>query len=567
MCMDYFRHILQSFPVVALFLTVGVGFMLGRLKYKSLSLGTVTSVLIVGIVVGELFQVKVADQIKTVFFMLFLFSIGYSVGPGFFRSLKGAGLRQVVFAVAMGFCCFAVTVGVARLMHYNAGETVGLFAGSQTCSSLIGVGSEAIGRLPISETDKAGMLDMVPVCYAVTYVFGTLGTVVFLSILAPRMLGGIDKVKKETEALESDYQIAPWRNDPAYIDAMAGVAVRTYAVALPAAMRVKDLEHNLAEKGWRVYVSHIYPSMSSVAVLASGSRMVKPGDIVAVTGRLEHMVGLGEAIGPETVVFPLEPYPVMQMPVRLQNMKLRGEDVRTLQGRKFMHGAVVKDVERDDKPLEMTGELRLEQGDRIILVGNPTSVERAAAQLGHVDRPTTHTDLMFLCLALFIGGVAGTLTVVIRGIPLSFGTSGGALISGLVFGWLRSKRPTYGKIPRSVLWFLNQLGLTMFIGVVGINCGPEFVSGIKAVGWMLPVAGAVATMMPLLLGVWLGAKVFKFPAVFTLGCCAGTRTSTASLGAVQDVLGSTLPTIGYTVTYAVSNILLIVWGLLAVMVN
>ena len=157
------------------------------------------------------------------------------------------------------------------------------------------------------------------------------------------------------------------------------------------------------------------------------------------------------------------------------------------------------------------------------------------------------------------------MSIYIGSIPVSFGTSGGALIAGLVFGWLRSKRPTYGNIPQGALWLMNNLGLNVFIAVVGIEAAPSFVSGIKAVGPMLFVAGAVGTMIPVFFGLWLGHKVFKFNPAITLGCCAGTRTCTAALGAAQSAIGSTVPAIGYAVTYAVSNIMLVIWGLVTVL--
>ncbi|MDE7475311.1 MAG: aspartate-alanine antiporter, partial [Duncaniella sp.] len=173
--------------------------------------------------------------------------------------------------------------------------------------------------------------------------------------------------------------------------------------------------------------------------------------------------------------------------------------------------------------------------------------------------------LMFLGLAIFIGGFLGALTIWVGGVPVSFGTSGGALLAGIFFGWLRSRRPTFGQIPASALWLMNNLGLNVFIAVVGIEAAPSFVAGLRDVGWMRFVAGAIGTMIPLFIGLWMGHKVFKFNPAVTLGCCAGTRTCTASLGAVQDAIGSTVPTIGDTVTYAVSNILLVVWGIVTVM--
>ena len=154
----------------------------------------------------------------------------------------------------------------------------------------------------------------------------------------------------------------------------------------------------------------------------------------------------------------------------------------------------------------------------------------------------------------------GVITIHAGKIPVSLSTSGGALISGLVFGWLRSKHPTFGRIPKSAVWILNNLGLNMFIAVIGITSGPTFVSGLKQVGFPVFIVGAVATTLPLLIAMFLGAKVFKFRPAINLGCCAGSRTTTAALGAIQESLGSTVPAMGYTVTYAIGNTLLILMG-------
>ncbi|MDE7496410.1 MAG: aspartate-alanine antiporter, partial [Muribaculaceae bacterium] len=221
---------------------------------------------------------------------------------------------------------------------------------------------------------------------------------------------------------------------------------------------------------------------------------------------------------------------------------------------------------RGGEPIEITKETVFQKGDRITVIGRPVQVENATKYIGIVDRPSIVSDLMFVGLAIFVGGLLGALSIWIGGVPISFGTSGGALLAGLFFGWLRSKHPVVGNIPPGALWLMNNLGLNVFIAVVGIEAAPSFVSGLKSVGPMLLVVGAIATLIPLFFGLWLGHKVFKFNPAITLGCCAGTRTCTASLGAVQNALGSTLPAVGYTITYAVSNILLVIWGLVAVMI-
>ncbi|MDE6805018.1 MAG: hypothetical protein K2J29_10340 [Muribaculaceae bacterium] len=161
--MEKLINILREYPAIVLFFTVGVGFMLGRLKYKSFSLGSVTAVLITGVIVGQL-DIPITGPLKSVFFMMFLFSIGYSVGPQFFRSLKGMGLKQVLFAILMSASCFGITILLAKLFAYNAGETVGLFSGSQTCSALIGVGGDAIMNQPGDQAQKEAMVNIMPVC-------------------------------------------------------------------------------------------------------------------------------------------------------------------------------------------------------------------------------------------------------------------------------------------------------------------------------------------------------------------------------------------------------------------
>lgn len=566
--MQQFIDTLRDYPAITLFLTIGLGFFIGRIKYKSFSLGTVTSTLLVGIGIGQL-DVPVSGEIKTVFFMLFLFSIGYSVGPGFFHSLRGIGLKQASFAVVLSLTIFGVTVGIAELAGYSAGETVGLFSGSQTCSSLIGVGSEAITNMGLPAETTESELNLVPVCYAVTYVFGTLGTVIILSMLGPKMLGGLPRVKEQVGRLESEYSHDAWRDDPAYIKAQRDTQYRSYKVTssmFSGSITVRQAESMMRRQGCRVYVDRILSSETGQVMIASENRMIHPGDTIVLSGRTNMIIHAAELVGTETTDSPLLNFPVKQAPVLLRNRDIAGHDMSHLLSQRWMRGVAVKEVTRAGVPVDAKSDFVLKSGDVITMVSDNRHFDRAAKHIGHIDRPTTHTDICFLALALFAGGLFGTLTIRIAELPISFGTGGGSLIAGLIFGWLRSRRPTYGKIPRSVVWFLNQIGLNAFIAVVGLNCAPEFVSGIKNVGWLLPVAGAIATTIPLLIGIWLGHKVFKFNPAFTLGCVAGTRTCTAALGAVQDVLGSTMPTIGYTITYAVSNILLIIWGLLSVII-
>jgi putative transport protein len=258
-------------------------------------------------------------------------------------------------------------------------------------------------------------------------------------------------------------------------------------------------------------------------------------------------------------------FPVEELQVMLTAKTADGQTVNQLLGRSFMRGVMIKDISRGGVALPVLAQTQLCAGDKLTINGLSSEVNAAARQLGYIDRPTNQTDLVFVGLGIVIGGLIGALTLHLGGVPISLSTSGGALIAGLVFGWLRSKHPTFGRIPEPSLWILNNLGLNMFIAVVGITAGPTFISGIKEVGFMLFIAGILATSIPLFIGLWMGAKLFKFHPAINLGCCAGGRTTTAALGAVQDALGSTIPAMGYTVTYAVGNTLLILWGVVIVL--
>lgn len=561
-----FIDILREYPTLAIFLTVGLGFFIGKLRIGSFSIGSVTAVLLVGVLVGQL-DIPVSGPIKMFFYMMFLFSIGYSVGPDFFKSLRGQGAKQALFAVLMSASCFGITLLISWLFGYNKGETVGLFSGSQTCSALLGVGSEALGKLGLPADELKSQLNIIPVCYAVTYIFGTLGTVVLLGNIGPKLLGGLEKVKQRTAELEKELNNTDHSKDPAYVNANPGAEYRSYMVEneyFTTPRTVHAIEVHLRQFGLEVYVDRVRHDGRVFA--PRHDDYIYMGDEIVVCGRSEFIVHVSEYIGGETADRALLSYPLTRVGVLVAKKDFVGRKLCELRRTKFMRGVVIRDAERGGKPLEVTCDTEFRKGDKLTIIGRPTRVTRASEHIGHVDRPTVSSDLMFVGLAIFVGGLFGAMSFWIGSIPVSFGTSGGALVAGLVFGWLRSRRPTFGHIPPGALWIMNNLGLNVFIAVIGIEAAPSFISGIKAVGPMLLVAGAVGTTIPLLFGLWLGNKVFKFNPAITLGCCAGTRTCTASLGAVQESIDSTIPAIGYTVTYAVSNLMLVIWGLVTVLV-
>ena len=563
--MEWVIHLLRQHSELAIFLTIAAGFWIGKIKVGQFSLGIVTSVLLVGVLVGQL-DITIEEPVKSVFFLLFLFAIGYKVGPQFFRGLKKDGLPQVGFAVLMCVGCLVITWILALIMGYNAGEAAGLLAGAQTISAVIGVADDTINGLNISTEQKNNMINIIPVAYAVTYIYGTAGSAWVLSSLGPKMLGGLEKVKAACKELEAKMGTSE-ADEPGFEHARRPVVFRAYTIEnnwFGNGKTVEQLESYFISQGKRLFVERMRHNHTIINEILPG-QLLQKGDEVVLSGRREFAIGEEDWIGEEVIDPQLLDFPVEVLPVMIHKKPYANQKLEFIRKQPFMHGVSVRRIKRAGIDIPVFAQTMVDSGDTLELVGLKKEVETAAKQLGYIDRPTNATDMVFVGIGILIGGVIGALAIHIGGVPISLSTSGGALIAGLVFGWLRSKHPTFGQIPESSLWVLNNVGLNMFIAVVGISAGPSFIQGLKEVGPLLFIIGILATSLPLLLGLILARYVFHFHPALALGCTAGARTTTAALGAIQEAVGSETPSLGYTVTYAVGNTLLIIWGVVIVL--
>src|SRR5262245_19509567 len=178
---------LRSYCEIAIFLTLALGFWVGRFKVGTFSLGVVTSTLLAGVLIGQI-GIEISPHVKSTFFLMFLFAVGYAVGPQFFRGLKGDGLRQVLFAICLCLAILATTVVAGKVLSYDVGTTAGLLAGASTISAVLGVAGDSINQLPLITDQKHELLNAMPVAYAITYLFGTAGSAWILATLGPKLL-------------------------------------------------------------------------------------------------------------------------------------------------------------------------------------------------------------------------------------------------------------------------------------------------------------------------------------------------------------------------------------------
>jgi len=364
-------------------------------------------------------------------------------------------------------------------------------------------------------------------------------------------------LKEESRKLQA--QVAGrGESEPGVISALRRFAVRAYRVTNERLLNRTVAALEALPVGQRVFISRI--RRDGAIVEARPDTTVRAGDVVAVMTRTELLMARGTEIGPEVDDTELLDFPVEILDVVVTNREIAGKSLHEVAALESSRGVFLRKIVRVGQELPFTTETRLDRGDVLSIVGARPDVERAAKTLGYADRATVTTDMIFVGLGIFIGGLVGLLTVTIGGLPLTLTASGGALIMGLVFGWLRAVRPTFGRIPEAAMWVFETVGLTVFIGVVGLTAGPSFVAGLQKSGVSLILVGLVVAVLPHVTAILFGRFVLRMNPVILLGACAGAGTITAGLRAVQEKAESTLPTLGYTVPYALGNILLTAWG-------
>jgi putative transport protein len=558
---DWFVQTLRSYPEIAIFLSLALGYYFGSFTYKGLGLGAVTATLIAAVIIGQL-EIKIGSPLKPTFFLMFLFAIGYGVGPQFVRGIAQDGIPQALFAVVVCFFCLGAPYLGAKLAGYDVGSALGLYAGSQTISASMGLGTDAINRLGLSPEETKKLLDAIPVAYAVTYIFGTIGSAIVLALIGPALLG----IDLEAACRRYEEKHGGKKEGGGPGTAWHQFELRAFRVSergLVVGKTPREAETLLPEQ--RVFVQRI--RRDGQLLEATEDTVIHAGDILAVAGRRDILVELVGANAEEVNDRELLAVPIEGLDVYVTNKAVDGKTLAELAKLPGARGVFLRRIVRGATATEIPilADTKLYRGDIVTIVGRTADVTAGTKMLGYPDRVTDVADVAFIGGAITIGALLGALVYKVGSVPLTLSTSGGVLIAGLFFGWLRSVRPTFGRIPSSTVWFMNSVGLNVFIAVVGISSGPGFVAGLQQLGFSLFFWGVVVTTVPLILAMYVGKYVFKFDEAILLGACSGARTTTASLGMINDRAKSQIPGLGYTVTYAVGNTLLTVWGMVLVM--
>ena len=549
-------------PTIILFAALAGGYAIGKIKFGTFKLGSTTSVLIVAIVLGAVLLRHTEYDLglmKTISFSLFIFAIGYKVGPDFIGGLKRGGIKYIIISVFFCVSALIAAIILAKYFGLNRGYAGGFIGGALTQSSVIGTADGALQHLTGGKiTSTLSLKSDVAVAYAVTYIFGTAGLIILLKILTKLWRVDLPKAAKEAEAElgsifeEDTVEAFHWSN-----------------LIVPRAYRVE----NVIAIGKTVKeIEEVFPERVTIDVIKKGDKVIneitpdiklEKNDIVVLNSYRRRLFNAWQIIGQEVDDKSAQQLIGEILGICLTNKKLSGKTLDEI-FRQYGEGCFIQRVTRQGHNFPIAPKLKIYTGDIIHVIGAKNDVEKLVKVIGYPERETQLTDLVTVGIGIIVGVLVGLLAVNIRGIPLTLGVGGGVLVSGLFFGWLRSTKPTWGQIPTPTQWIFTDLGLNFFIACVGISAGPRALAAVEQAGLSIFIAGVCLTCIPHILTWLFGLYILKMNPVLLLGSMTGAGTCTAALNAVRDDSESSVAVIGYTVPYAIGNVLLTVWGALIV---
>jgi aspartate-alanine antiporter len=546
--------ILTARPELALFAALAIGYGVGAIKLGPFKLGGVAGTLLAALAIGQ-FGIHVDADLQRFMFTLFVYALGFSVAPTFFASLDKTTWTWGLLVVIEVALILVVVFVATWLFKLDVGTASGLLAGAATESAMVGTASEAIGKLGLAAADMKAQQANVATAYALAYVFSLITIVLFASQAAPRLLG--INLRDEARKTLAKLGGVDANLDPDQDMAFPSLISRGFGVSAAAGKTVAAVELAL---GGNATVEAVRRHDADVKV--TGDCRFETGDEVAVAGLRTALTEAVRIIGPEVgdpskVTFTVETRDVVL--TRWPNHRAAVAAITEFLRASAIHGVYLAGITRDDRKLPALQGASVRRGDVLQLFGKPDDVARAAHLLGTAEVPGPATDFVYLGGGLIVGILLGMVTVPLAGAALSLG-SAGALLSGLAFGWMRARRPTFGAFPAAATRVLKDLGLAMFIASIGLSAGPSVVTLLGTRGWELPIAAICISLVPTLTSLFVGRHLLHMDPAILCGAICGQQASTPAINATEAVAGNPVPVIGYTVTYALANIVLPLLG-------
>lgn len=549
---DWLTDLFKSVDGLVLFVCLALGFAIGKIKFWKISLGGVAGTLIVAIFVGML-GVTLNSQVKNIAFAMFIFTLGYMSGPSFFASLNRASLKYGVFT-AIEVVTILVVVAIATVvLNLDQGTAAGLLAGGATESAVVGTATDAIGKLDLPPDQIRILQANVGTAYSISYIMGLITIVLLTSQIAPAIM----RINLRDEAEKLWKKLGGGSDEEGATPALPDLVGRAHEVTNAVGQTVSQVEAALGG----VAVEKVRRRGDAVAV--TPDLQLAPGDVILINGRRDSMLDAARVVGPERSG--VEGFDV-DLDVQEVILTAPGYGGKTLGEMRAAipeedrHGVFLTGITRMDHNLPVQNGTQINSGDTLRFSGMKGDLNKFVPRVGFKIDPTVKMDIVFISIGIIVGMLIGKLTLTIGSVPLSLGTGGGCLLSGLLFGWLRARNPKRGQYHPAAAQVVKDLGLATFICAVGLSSGPEAVDLIKKYGISLPIAGILVTLIPATISLFVAWKLMKLPAPLTLGAVAGQQCSTPAVTAVQQAAGNSTPMMSYTIVYALSNVVLPLMG-------
>ena len=554
---------LKANPFLLLFVTVGLAVLVGKFSVKGYGLGMVAAAIVVGVALATWAStygvtLQLDSFAKSLMYYLFMYGVGLRVGPSFFNSLKKDGLTFTVLAVVCSVLGLGLVVGLSRLFGLPAGAAGGILAGSQTMSAAIGTAEMAMSQgayqVPAGSTPEA-VTAMIALGYGITYIYGTVGIIMICKYL-PKWWG----VDARQAAKEYETQHGVPNLDDAGLTGYRPAGLRAYRLDNPQTAGKTISAFRKDHPEYRV----LNVVRDGTALGADPGLVFEKGDVIALGGRLDALTAKIGLIGPEIADVTALNIPLDQAEILVTEKSAEGKALKEFRHEDFAGQLQLLKVERGGVPIPLGTETTLQRWDVLSVVGLKGAVDKVAARLGKVARPSTGTDLLTLSIGMVVGLLIGGINVPVGGFSVGLGNAGGLLLSGIFVSSLVSRLRFFGSTPNAARNILEDLGLVTFVAIVGINAGASLLAQLTgAVAAKIFLVGFIASTIPPLVTWALGYHVFKINPAVLMGGVAGARSHSGPAREASKEIGSSVPWVGFPVGYAISGVLLTVFGYFA----
>lgn len=561
--MQAFFSFLHANPYMLLFLVVSLAVLIGRISIKGYGVGMVAGAILVGCAVSiaaSAYGVTFAFDPFTMnlFFYLFMYGVGLRAGPSFLNSLKGDGLKFTGLAVICSLLNLAVVVLGVRLFDLPMGAAGGILAGATTMSSAIGPAEQAVasGAVKLAAgTTAADVSAMITLSYAITYIWGTIGIVLICKYM-PRWWG----VDARAAARRYEQEHGVNEVEASGLNGYRAFSLRAYRLQNPASagLTIRDFRARFPE----YRVANVRRGEESIG--ADPQIELRLGDVIALGGTRSDLTANIGVIGPEVDDPKALGVLLEQAEILVTGKAVIGRKLGELRGHDLAGQLQLTRLERGGVPLPMGMESVLRRRDVLFVTGLPDALQRAGELFGVITKPSTATDLLTLFVGMLLGLLIGMLEFPAFGASVGLGNAGGLMLSGIIVSSLSSRLRFFGNTPSAARNILEDMGLLVFVAMVGINAGAMLLTQLSGtLALQIFLVGFVTCLLPPF-AVWvIGYHWMKLNPAVLMGGMAGARNHSGPCHEAAKEIGSNVPWVGFPVAFAVSGILLTVFGYFA----